>query len=178
MFIDENSAIDKEALRQYINNELLRVFKLAEMYVNGEDYQLFWQELHNKIGVLEDKKEKEKLVGVESQLKDLPEFIYKWIESSVESVERFDFFIATKAEDIGSGDQQHDYFWALQIRHDQLVALVKVLDTLMGHMKNWVKMSAGSVLSDGVFLGLTDYSVEDQIYLEAEKIHKQRENLL
>lgn len=178
MFIDEKSGVDREALRTHVLGELERMREALSQLLTGERYHGFWEGVHNSIVEIDDQQKKEPLLKVESQLKNLPEFIDTWIQSAVESSERFEFFVSAKAEDVASGDQQHDYFWALQIRHDQLVGLVTVLSTLLDHIKSWVEMEPREVVEDGVFLGLTEYSVEDQIYLEAEQIHKKREKLL
>jgi hypothetical protein len=63
----------------------------------------------------------------------------------------------------------------LAIRHDQLIALIRVLNKLIGHMNRWVLMKPDKVMDDGVFWGLSEYPVEKQIYLEAEKVHQERE---
>jgi len=178
MFVDENSDIDREALRLYILNELNRIKKLTQLYLTDDRYHSFWEAIHNYINQISEETKKQNLVQVESQLHNLPDFIDKWIHTAVDTDQRFEFFILAKAEDIKSGDQPHDYFWALQIRHDQLVGLIRVLNKLMEHIKRWTTLPADQVISDGVFLGMTVYSIETQIYLEAENIHKNRDKLL
>src|SRR5690606_33816058 len=104
----------------------------------------------------------------------LPQYIESWIARSVDSNERFEFFIAAKAEEIKSGDQSRDYFWALQIRHDQLIAVVRVSSRLIEVLQKWITQSPDEVIDDELFHGLVETNLEEQIYLEAENIHKQR----
>ena len=175
MFIDTESTVDKEALREYVLQRLEKFEARASQLVAGGGN--FWEQLHNHIASQEEE-QKTEAFKVEAQIKELPAFISGWIQNSVETSERFEFFISTKAEEIQSGDQKHDYFWAMQIRHDQLIALLKVLETLLKHIKAWTLLEPEKVVEDSVFQGLKEYSIEDQIYLEAENIHRQRKDML
>lgn len=178
MFVDENSNIDKEALRSHVLEALERIKNEANRLISAPSVYTFWTGLHDQIASLEDTTFQDQARVVETQLKTLPVFIAKWMEMSVDSAERLDFFIASKAEEIKSGDRVRDYFWALQIRHDQLIALVRVLDRLLSVLRDWVKAAPDKVLDDPVFAGLCEYSIEDQVYLEAETIHKLRKKIV
>lgn len=170
MFIDQNSSIDKHALRSYVYNELTKTKAQVESLLIK--HHTFWQNLHHVI--VSNPEFKEEHLRVEEELLTLPKYIDNWIETALDSEERLDFFISAKAEEIRSGDQFRDYFWALQVRHDQLVALVKVLTTLIDHLNRWSTMLPEDVIADPVWKGLLDYSIDKQIYLEAENIHKKR----
>ena len=178
LFSDEKSKIDREALREYVLKQLEDLFELSAQLIIDDKHKKFWDDLHNLIMVTSDEKEKQAYLNVLSQLRHLPDFIKQWKVTAVDSEARFDFFVISKAEEIKSGNEKHDYFWALQIRHDQLVALVRMVDELMKHIREWVELPAKVVIEDAIFQGLTDYSLEDQIYLEAENIHKKRESMI
>ena len=178
LFIDHNSTIDKEALVQYVKNELLNCQHVIDQLLIDNSYSTFWEGLHNAIVNISNTQDKQNWMRVEKQIKGLHNFINIWLSSSVESLERFEFFIQAKAAEINSGDNLKDYFLALQMRHDQLVALVSVLNTLSKHMDHWVVMKPENVLNDPVFMGIAQYSIEDQIYLEAKKIYQARQKLL
>lgn len=175
MFVDAKSRVDREGLRKYVVDQLEILRQRAEVLNN--DYSDFWDkaELVARKQLLE--KEKERAVDAFLQLRHLPEYIGMWMETAVDTPERFDFFVLTKAHELKSGDQQKDYFWAIQIRHDQLVALVRVLDLLIDVMKLWVTMRPDKVLEDPVFAGLTKYGIEDQVFMEAERVYKERQRL-
>lgn len=176
LFIDEQSRIDKEALRNFAFSELSRFEEKVEVLVFGQDNKQFWESLHNLIAVY-DGPEKMSYRKVEKQIENLKSYITGWKETSVSSEERFEFFVQTKASEIKSGDQMRDYFWALQIRHDQLVALVTVIGRLINQIEIWVKMKTSEVLDDPIYVGLGEYSLEDQVYLEAANIHKKRKKM-
>jgi hypothetical protein len=176
IFVTKQGDIDTPALVAYCASHLLALENEAQRYINGERYKAFWNQLQALI-FEKSGEEKQELLRVERQLVHLPEVISQWHHLAVDSMERFNFFVAVKAKEIASGDEKHDYYWALQIRHDQLVALVEVMELLLGHIRRWVEMDALEVIGDGVFLGLETRSVEEQIYLEAERIHTLRASL-
>lgn len=177
LFIDENSRIDKESLRQYALGELTRLEQTAEKLVTGERYHGFWEGLHAVIGLEYKDREKERLLAVESQLKNLNNFVRTWISTAVESSEAFEFFIQTKATEIRSGDEKKDYFWALQIRHDQLIALVGVTTEIIKLMEEWVAKQPSEVVKDEKFVEMTKRNVEQRVYYEAEEIQHKREEM-
>lgn len=177
LFIDENSKIDKEALRQHVLKELNRLVGVLEKLIHGPENKKFWDGLHAYLATEYEGKDKDRCLGVERQIKGLISFIEGWVKTSVDSTERFEFFIQTKASEIRSGDEPKDYFWALQIRHDQLVALVKVLTDLTDVIKKWVQMKPAKVVADEEYAKLKEYEVEDRIFFEAEKINKNRKKM-
>jgi hypothetical protein len=178
LFIDKNSNVDKEALRLYVLCKLQELRNEFGRLLKSGEHRPFWESLHNTILSETDKKSKEELLRVESQLTRLIDYVDTWVMTAVDSPERMEFFVQTKALEIRSGNSQGDYFWALQIRHDQLVAVVKMLELLASHISEWVEMNPGTVINTGVFLGMVKYTVEDQIYLEAEKIQRERQRLM
>lgn len=175
MFVDAQSRVDREGLRNYVVAQLITMRQQATALCT--DYHAFWDkaELIARKQLLEQ--EREKVISVFAQLRQLPEYIDMWMETAVDTPERFDFFVLAKAHELKSGDQQKDYFWAIQIRHDQLVALVRVLDLLLDKMKLWVTLRPDKILEDPVFAGLTTYGVEDQVYMEAERVYTERQRM-
>jgi hypothetical protein len=149
--------------------------QVAEVVCVGR--QEFWDRLVTSASQRLFDKERQQALTVIDQLVHLPQFIQTWMSTALDSAQRFEFFIMTKAHELNSGDQQKDYYWALQIRHDQLVALVRVVEMLLDKMKLWASLRPAQVLDDPVFAGLTEYNVEQQIFLEAERIYKERQTL-
>lgn len=177
MFVSSSSVVDKEALQEYVLKKLRESRDRADYLINSSHGATFWNEFHQEILNQRDSDNYQGLVNVEGQINKLSMFIDTWISNAVDTKERFEFFIMTKAQEIGSGDEQKDYFWAMQIRHDQLVGLVRVLTSFLNHLESIVQNGAIKALRDPVILGLIDYSIEDQVYLEAEKVHVEREKL-
>ena len=177
LFIDQNTRIDKEALRQYVESELKRLGSITEALVSDERYGEFWEELHRMIVSVQDEEQREEFMGLESELKTLPMFFRGWLNTAVESEERFEFFIQTKATEVRSGDEVKDYFWALQIRHDQLVALVEEGVAVVQMMKTCVGMKVEEVLEAREFVARSKIKIEERIYIKAQQIQAQREQM-
>lgn len=175
LFIDANYRVDREGLRQYVLAEMSGYRKLAETVCVGQD--VFWDKLTQTVRERVTDADKDKALLAVDQLRHLPQFIDTWISTALDTTERFDFFVLTKAHELNSSDQTNDYYWALQIRHDQLVALVTVVSMLLDKMKIWKSLRPVEVLDDPVFAGLTVYDVEKQIYLEAERIYQERQKI-
>ena len=177
LFIDDQSRIDKEALRTYTAAQLSKCVGELERLVYGEENRQFWDGLHNLIGTMEDEKVRDGYRKVERQLLNWKWYLAGWLETSVASPERFEMFVQTKANELKSGDEKRYYFWAMQVSHDQLVALVTVVERLMEKIKVWVKQKPKVVMEDPICAGLVVFGLEDQVYLEAGNIHKKRRAL-
>jgi hypothetical protein len=174
IFVDKNSAIDKESLR---------IFALDKLKDNKDLLQVLmtkpvWEKLHNLIGSQENKLKLINYRKSQSQLLGLGGFIDSYIKTALDSSERFELFVQVKAVELKSKDQQHDYFWALQIRHDQVVAIVEVIEKIVRLVDSWSEMNAKDILEDEEYLKLAHTSIEDQVYLEAERVYKERNKIL
>jgi hypothetical protein len=44
-------------------------------------------------------------------------------------------------------------------------------------MKIWVTLRPDKILEDPVFAGLTKYGIEDQVYMEAEQVYRERQRI-
>ncbi len=175
MFIDANSRVDKEGLRQFTLDRLVALKEMAVIVcVDRKD---FWERAETVAPQILLHESNQALAAIK-QLVRLPGYIQAWIETAVDSPERFEFFVLSKAHELKTGDQQRDYYWAMQIRHDQLVALIRVLELLLDKMKLWTSIRPGQLFDDPVFAGLTECGVEDQVYLEAEKVYQERQRLV
>ncbi len=176
-FIQNYHSIDRESMRLYILNTLNELRSKAETIIFAPEHQPFWDALHNAIGATTNEKQKQDLRRVEEELRGITHFIDEWMHTAVDTSERLDLFVRVKAAELLTGDQDKDYYWAMRIRHDQLVALCRVLTLLLDQVSTWVHQQATQVLEDAVFLGLTQYSLEQQVYLEAQQVHKERQRL-
>lgn len=176
-FIQNYHSIDREAMRLYIVQTLTELRSKAETIIFAPEHQPFWDSLHNAIGAIQDDSQQQKLRRVEQELRGIVHFIDDWKHTAVDSSERLDLFVRVKAAELLTGDQDKDYYWAMRIRHDQLVALCRVLSLLLDQISSWVTQTPQEVLEDAVFLGLTQYSLEQQVYLEAQQVHKERQRL-
>lgn len=174
IFVDKNSAIDKESLRTYALNKLLNYKDMMQALM----VKPIWEKLHNAVGSEKNKLQLEKYQKSQSQLLGLSGFIDSYIKTALDSAERFELFVQVKAIELLSKDQNNDYFWALQIRHDQVVAIVEVIEKIVRLVDSWSKMSVDEILKDEEYIKLAHTSIEEQVYLEAERVYKERNKIL
>lgn len=164
--------IDKHASFQNLQRELEKLYQHYHAWLHDPNKQVFWQNLHQAIANHSDNSEKQQLMRAETELLNASDYLKEWIDMAVDSPERFEFFIQTKAAEIQGESALSDYYWALRIRIDQLTALVHVYRTLIDYLEQWSQLSPQTVLDDAVFLGLSCQSIKDQVYLEATRLSK------
>ncbi|MFC1653979.1 hypothetical protein ACFL1M_03995 [Patescibacteria group bacterium] len=170
IFINEKNIVQKESLRVYVLGQLEKNKNLLSSLLDNS----FWQDLHNSIGSLDEGGLKERSRKAESQAISLPSFIESYVKTALDSPERFDLFVKIKASELEGDDQEYNYFWALQIRHDQVLALVRAIEDVVGVVLELVKKSPNEALNNNDFLSLAESSIEDRVYVEAEKVYKER----
>lgn len=174
IFVNKNSAIDKESLRTYALNKLSNNRDMMQALMAKP----IWEKLHNAVGSEENKIQLAKYRKSQAQLLGLCGFIDSYIKAALDSSERFELFVQVKAIELKSKNQRNDYFWALQIRHDQVVASVEVVEKIVKLVNSWSKMSVDEILKDKEYINLAHTSIEDQVYLEAERVYKERNKIL
>lgn len=174
MFVDSDGNVQVSQLRESIFSELTRLETRFEYLLETNKSKKTLHDLH--VSILEfTTEDKTRYLRGYSQIVGITVFIHTWIQTSVETKERMSFFVESKASELKTGDAQKDYYWALCIRHDQLIALTSVVSALERHLTRWIDMTIEAILEDDTFLGLCDISLEEQIYLEAEKVRERRE---
>ncbi len=173
-YININGEIDTSALVTGVKEELGKSRQQATFLL--EKNASFWNELKDEIAKMTDDQEQLEHKKVLAQVLHVEHFLDTWIKTAVQDFATFEMFVMTKAAEIRSGDDKRDYYWALNIRFDQLSALTQVVDLLLQQMERWVGLGSKKTLDDPIWLGLADNSLEDQIYLEAEAIHAGRQH--
>jgi len=173
-FTTKSGKIDIEGLRVQVKKELERYKLLSDAWITDDATDAFWLSWQAFINQLPDGHTKQKHRLLYQQLQRLPNYIKEWLEKSVETPERMAFFILAKAEEVRSGDQSRDYYLAQSIRYDQLMAVTRVLRQLIEYLRKSTNVSFDTIKDDAVFLGLLDYPLEDQVFLEAQKVHADR----
>jgi hypothetical protein len=96
------------------------------------------------------------------------------MHTALDSSERFDLFIQIKSSELEGNDATHNYFWALQIRHDQILAVLAVIKEILLQLQTFIQLPIKALISEEDFLSLGMISIEDRVYLMAEKIYKER----
>jgi len=112
------------------------------------------------------------------EIKSLPNYVSHWITDLVDSQERFEFTIMTKATEINSSDPEYNYFYALLVRHDQLLAAVFVFRQDLVNLTHLTKLDLDpSIIDSPAFNYFTTHNFQDRVYFMAQEIFAQRKLL-
>ena len=76
-----------------LKNSIQNLKKISQKDYVTKENQSFWNGLHALIVTAQQKEAREKMAMAEEQLLNLEGFIKGWIETAVESSERFEFFV-------------------------------------------------------------------------------------
>jgi hypothetical protein len=127
----QGEKLKKDNLRIYILDNLVKIKKQIDGLLYQGSNQKYWQDVQNAAAFADD----EDIKIAIAQIKSLPKLIEDWIRESVSSTQRFEFFILSKAAELSSGDKDHDYFYALKIRNDQLLAFLYLCVEALNNME-------------------------------------------
>lgn len=177
VLISPDGNIDKEQLRVWVWSQISELLIQVDYLLHADRYTQFWQDLHHFIVSHYTERSKQDRLDAESQLIAQDSYLETWKSLALDTAESMELFIRTKAAEIHSGNDRYDYYWALNMRYDQLIALVRVEKALINAIERFVITQPEKVVVDTTFLRLIDYPVEKQIFLEAEKVMKEREHI-
>lgn len=171
-FIDNK--LDKENFRTYI----LDIFKsvqanLDEIYRNPS-FSFLLTRLNDHC-VVTNNPACQKAIA---EIKDLPTRLTNWLKDSVEDSSRFEIFVILKAGELSSGDKDYDYYYALMIRHDQLLAACSIFRQSLANIQSIFKVEdPKNIINDPAFTYFADYTFDEKIYLTAQNIFDARKKM-
>ena len=191
MFLFNNlSQKHKEKFEQYIehffdNNQLkkedLRIFILDQFnhYLTQlhdplhliQNHQL-WTKLSDQAAIAQNDDHLKACQAITT----LDKQVQYWIKEGVETPQRFEFFILSKAAQLNSGDQNRDYYHAMLIRHDQLLAVNHVLGQAIKHITNCLKLPQQEIRNSDDFRFFYLRTIEERIFKTAQLIYKTRKS--
>lgn len=171
-FFNDNK-LEKEQLRIFIQEELHKLRKIITNILYLKENEILWQQLHDKSAI----SEKPELVKASNAIQKIPIEIDFWEREGVESQERFEFFILSKAAELNSGDQNRDYYHAMLIRHDQLLAVTFVLKQSVKHLQNCLSIPYNEIIHSDDYKYFYARTTAERIYKMAEIIYKTRKRL-
>lgn len=168
-FFDGNK-LDKEKLRLFILDNLNETKKqLNEILFQAEQIS-FWDKIQDLATISNDYNQK---IAI-SQIRLLPKTIDDWIKESVASKESFEFFILSKAAELSSGDKIKDYFYALKIRNDQLLAFLFVCTESLNNINICYQKAASEVLNLKEYRYFGEKEIKTRVFEIAEKLYQER----
>lgn len=172
-FFDENNKLNKNQLKEYVSESLSVMKMKLDVLLYREKYKKFWADLQNYCAI----NHKADCLAACKEVLLLPKLIDYWEKESVESDQRFDFFIVSKASELASGDEVKDYYHALLIRHDQLLAVVEVFQEAINFLEEIVTNEIKYVPNSSQINFFSKWSVEKRIFITAENFYKLRKDL-
>lgn len=171
-FIEEGK-LDKENFRIFIWENLIEIKEKLEKDFHSPFIKEVLQRVNDHCVVEND----EICKNAVKEIINLNKNIENWITEAVENAQRFEFFILSKASEIASGNQDKDYYYAMMIRHDQLLAVVKVFQKMLSW---WDELKSiddlNLMVKSEYFKYFGENSSEKMIFREAELIYSNRKS--
>mgnify|MGYP001213456277 CR=1 FL=1 len=177
-FVDDNHKIDKEKLRLFVNQKLSSQLAWVTYWLHGTAHLHNWNRLADFIASHDrDPKSQNWQKGLD-QIMGLPATIRGWNSDHCESIERLEFSIASKAAELATGDDNQDYYTALTIRHDQLLACTQVMDTAIENLGQLVKLdNMEEMIQSEPFGWFMNKDIDTYIYESAREVYELRNKL-
>lgn len=172
----DDNKINKHYLRKYVNDELNQFIAWTDFLLNNPEYKNKWRLLHDYIQSHSERSEYQKWQFGISEMFSLTEQITGWLNDHVDSEERMEFSIASKAAEISSGNEMFDYFQAMLVRHDQLLACVEIFKEATKNLAELSKLSdIGEIVTHSSFEYFCEKSLSNHIYELAKIMYKMRQ---
>lgn len=169
-----DDGVDKEALREFVWESFTRDHAWAEFLLTSPTHKQTWDNLHDYVMSLDSKKKEIFESGLDTILQ-LHEVIHEWMKTKIDSGERMEFWITSRAAAIASGDELGDYFAALAMCHDDLLAAVLVFQEALEKLAILMEMDdAREILENEAFEYFIKTEWDERIAGVAKEIGKRR----
>jgi len=166
----KNNKLNAEDLRLYTKKQFTHIYTQFEEIIHSPQKQTYWQKLRD-FGITKQIKNTEEAFR---NIFSLLDQIDLWYQKSVRDKPTFEFFIRSKAAELNSGDQIKDYYHALMIRHDQLLAVVFYFSQALFYLRQSLEKTPKHFFDSQSFKYFATCSSENQIYLVAELFYQVR----
>lgn len=169
-----NEILDKHKLQQFVLKHLDNISSQLDYYLYSPKYQKFWHHLRDHCVISLNQ---ELCINGVKEIEKTADQVKDWLKESVESSERLEFFILSKACEIASGDKEKDYYHAQFIRHDQLLAVVIVFGQAYEHILAMLELPSNKIYNSVHFNFFQEKSIEARIYEKAEQFYQVRKDI-
>jgi len=174
LYTNPDNSINKPALYQFISQTFDKHRKWADYLLTSPDNTTHWKNLHDYIISNTKSDDHPWQIGWQN-LQNLIEQLDGWFNDHVAEPATFDFSIKQKAVEIGSGDENYDYYMALTIRHDQLLAAVQTFSISLQHLAWIVECpDAKEIVDSQHFQYFINNDTESRIFQLAEQMYHLR----
>jgi hypothetical protein len=112
-----------------------------------------------------------------NRIRSMHTLVDYWLRESVSTPQSLEFFILSKAVEISSGNKEQDYYDAMMIRNDQLLAVVEVFTQALAHIQVCSTLSPEQILISPDFIYFADKEVDTRIFETAVLFYDARRAL-
>jgi hypothetical protein len=109
----------------------------------------------------------------ETEFDHISQFAKNWIDEHLADWDTFENSVKTKAWEINSGDHVGDYYQALLLRRDQLLAARDVFREYTRFLRDIFGDDR-----DNVMKALQNFNFDEGVYLRAKEYHEVRDSLM
>lgn len=166
----ENNILKKEALRLYILDVFTKTHSQIEYYLYTPSFLDLWNQIKDYCAIENDSPCQTSYAHIQN-LQTLIDF---WNRESVSTPERFEFFVLSKAVELSSGDKDRDYYNALMIRHDQLLAATIIFTQCLENIKACTGIPINQVIKSSEFIYFGEKETDARIFEMAKEFYKIR----
>lgn len=173
LFLSEDSKVDTEALRMYVLRHLTDAHERMQYIRHNPILQESWRDIKDSI-LSQGTAGNEAWVRTVAEVESVDKKLHEWMEDHVDSKEDFDFSVQAKAVEINSGNQDYDYFMALLIRHDQLLATVLVYEEVIKKFETILQIHEKNLADIPEWAYLAEKTIDERIFEMAEEMYRLR----
>jgi len=164
------NVLNKEDLRLYASQQLQTLQQQIQQLILTNENNLFWTKIKD-LAALSGNIQNQKAI---EQILALPNSINLFIKDNVSSAQSFEFYIKSKAAEIGSNDPIKDYYLAMKIRNDQILAYIYVFSQSVNNINTCLLFKPHEILTQPSFLYFGINDIENYIYETAQKLYEAR----
>jgi len=166
----EAKILKKERLRTYVYDQLQTIQARVDNLIYSNDKTEFWQKVHDLAYLSKDTQAISSINQIFLISKSIKEIISQYLKDSY----TLELSIKLKAAEISSGDAKKDYYLAMKIRNDQLLAYLYVFSESLNMLDNCLLYQPQEILKHPSFLFFGIKSIDDRVYEIAQKLYETR----
>jgi hypothetical protein len=173
-FMSDQAQVKVEPLREYVLESLKKQHAWADYLLHNPENAHHWTQLRDLVAMMDSGDLKSNYQRGIGEIQQLHNVIDGWIAENVDSPVRLEFVIQTKAREIASGDEQFDYYTAMMIRHDQLLAAVLVFEEALEHLALVIKYAPIRALTLEDIKYFAEKDLQTRVFETAELMYTLR----
>ncbi len=173
-FVTDRQTIDKEKLRQYVFQSLSDCHTEADYLINNPENKNHLHQINDLLAQHQQPEIRQLGLTAMERINQLHKEVESWINDNVDSPERFEFSIQAKATEISSGNQDYDYWAALTIRHDQLLAAVVIFEEALAKLSSLIHTEPAEAVNSPDLKYFAEHTSPERIFKAAEEIYQLR----